>query len=67
MLQFNMFSLQKLECFEGMINILYKQELGELIQKYEKYRAALHMELARQKFEYGMELGNQQSQSEEHQ
>lgn len=67
MLQFNMFSLQNLECFEGMINILYKQELGELIQKYEKYRAALHMELARQKFEYGMELGNQQSQFEEHQ
>lgn len=38
MLQFNMFSLQELECFDGMLVRLFKQELGTIVGFYERYR-----------------------------
>ncbi|XP_055847954.1 scaffold protein salvador [Episyrphus balteatus] len=41
MLQFNMFSLQELECFDGMLVRLFKQELGTIVGFYERYRRAL--------------------------
>ncbi|XP_005185892.2 scaffold protein salvador [Musca domestica] len=44
MLQFNMFSLQELECFDGMLVRLFKQELGTIVGFYERYRRALILE-----------------------
>ncbi|XP_018799123.1 PREDICTED: scaffold protein salvador [Bactrocera latifrons] len=44
MLQFNMFSLQDLECFDGMLVRLFKQELGTIVGFYERYRRALILE-----------------------
>lgn len=38
MLQFNMFSLQELECFDSMLVRLFKQELGTIVGFYERYR-----------------------------
>lgn len=38
MLQFNMFGLQELECFDGMLVRLFKQELGTIVGFYERYR-----------------------------
>lgn len=38
MLQFNMFGLQELECFDGMLVRLFKQELGTMVGFYERYR-----------------------------
>lgn len=46
-LKFKMFSLQELECFDGMLTRLYKQELGSIVGEYEKYRRALTLELNR--------------------
>lgn len=46
-LKFPMFSLQELECFDGMLIRLYKQELGSIVGGYEKYRRALTLEINR--------------------
>uniref|UniRef100_A0A6B2EF86 Putative scaffold protein salvador n=1 Tax=Phlebotomus kandelakii TaxID=1109342 RepID=A0A6B2EF86_9DIPT len=46
-LKWDMFALNKLECFDGMLNRLYKQELQNIVARYEKYRQALDFELSR--------------------
>uniref|UniRef100_A0A1B0CY60 Protein salvador log 1 n=1 Tax=Lutzomyia longipalpis TaxID=7200 RepID=A0A1B0CY60_LUTLO len=46
-LKWDMFPLNKLECFDGMLNRLYKQELQNIVVRYEKYRQALDMEINR--------------------
>lgn len=40
-LKWDMFALSKLESFEGMLNRIYKQELGTIVGRYEKYRYAI--------------------------
>lgn len=37
-LKWDMFALTKLEGFDGMLNRIYKQELGTIVGRYEKYR-----------------------------
>lgn len=37
-LKWEMFRFQELEGFDAMLNRLYKQELGTIVGKYEKYR-----------------------------
>lgn len=44
-LKWEMFRFQELECFDGMLNRLYKQELGTIVGKYEKYRRAVDLEI----------------------
>ncbi|XP_075147873.1 scaffold protein salvador [Haematobia irritans] len=56
MLQFNMFSLQELECFDGMLVRLFKQELGTIVGFYERYRRALILEKNRREERYLQEL-----------
>ncbi|GAB0088270.1 Scaffold protein salvador [Sergentomyia squamirostris] len=46
-LKWDMFPLNKLECFDGMLNRLYKQELQNIVVRYEKYRQALDIEINR--------------------
>ncbi|XP_055700174.1 scaffold protein salvador [Phlebotomus papatasi] len=46
-LKWDMFALNKLECFDGMLNRLYKQELQNIVARYEKYRQALDIEINR--------------------
>ncbi|XP_067617368.1 scaffold protein salvador [Eurosta solidaginis] len=64
MLQFNMFSLQELECFDGMLVRLFKQELGTIVGFYERYRRALILEKNRraEQERYLQELHTQQPQ-----
>lgn len=40
-----MFRLPELECFQAMLNRLYRQELEDLVLGYEAYRAGLQREI----------------------
>ncbi|CAG9766057.1 unnamed protein product [Ceutorhynchus assimilis] len=40
-LRWDMFRLSELECYNAMLTRLYKQELQNIVMKYETYRAAL--------------------------
>merc|ERR1719361_985074 len=44
-LKFDMFSLPELECFEAMLNRLLRDELEELVMRYEALRMAISQEL----------------------
>ncbi|XP_050315986.1 scaffold protein salvador [Anthonomus grandis grandis] len=44
-LRFDMFRLSELECFNAMLTRLYKQELQNIVMRYESYRAALLLEM----------------------
>jgi len=42
-----MFRLPELDCFNAMLTRLYKQELEEIVMRYEAYRCSLHLALDR--------------------
>lgn len=43
--QWELFRLPELECFQAMLNRLYRQELEDLVLGYEAYRAGLQREI----------------------
>ncbi|KAG1658624.1 Protein salvador 1 [Nymphon striatum] len=59
-LKWNLFKLAELECFQAMLTRLFKQELEEVVMRYEVYRVALLREL-----EYRLMLEQQQEEEEE--
>ncbi|KAJ1523364.1 hypothetical protein ONE63_001232 [Megalurothrips usitatus] len=46
-LKWEMFRLPELDCFNVMLTRLYKQELEEIVMRYEAYRSALAYEMER--------------------
>ncbi|XP_015364522.1 PREDICTED: scaffold protein salvador isoform X1 [Diuraphis noxia] len=46
-LRWEMFRLPELDCFNAMLTRLYKQELEEIVMRYEVYRSALLYEMDR--------------------
>ncbi|XP_050545429.1 scaffold protein salvador isoform X2 [Daktulosphaira vitifoliae] len=46
-LRWEMFRLPELDCFNAMLTRLYKQELEEIVMRYEVYRSALLYEIDR--------------------
>lgn len=44
-LRWEMFRLPELDCFNAMLTRLYKQELEEIVMRYEAYRASLFCEM----------------------
>lgn len=46
-LKWEMFRLPELDCFNVMLTRLYKQELEEIVMRYEAYRSALALEMER--------------------
>lgn len=44
-LKWELFRLPELECFQAMLNRLYRQELEELVLSYEAYRTCLQREI----------------------
>ncbi|XP_066146914.1 protein salvador homolog 1 [Euwallacea fornicatus] len=44
-LRWDMFRLSELECYNAMLTRLYKQELQNIVMRYETYRAALMVEM----------------------
>lgn len=46
-LRWEMFRLPELDCFNAMLTRLYKQELEEIVMRYEVYRSALLFEMDR--------------------
>ncbi|XP_047119064.1 scaffold protein salvador [Schistocerca piceifrons] len=46
-LRWEMFRLPELDCFSAMLTRLYKQELEEIVMRYEAYRASLVLEIER--------------------
>ncbi|XP_015781830.1 membrane-associated guanylate kinase, WW and PDZ domain-containing protein 1 [Tetranychus urticae] len=45
LLEFELFNLQELQGFEAMINLLYRQELEEIVMAFEAYRRKLQREI----------------------
>ncbi|XP_076318606.1 scaffold protein salvador [Tachypleus tridentatus] len=50
-IKWEMFPLQELDCFEGMLKRLHKKEVEEIVMKYEAYRIALMREKERKRLE----------------
>lgn len=44
-MQWELFQLPQLQCFEAMLYRLYRQELEELVMGYEAFRTALQREI----------------------
>lgn len=44
-LKFELFRLQELDCYQAMLNRLFKHEMREIVMSYEMYRIALSLEL----------------------
>ncbi|KAF7280040.1 scaffold protein salvador [Rhynchophorus ferrugineus] len=44
-LRWDMFRLTELECYNAMLTRLYKQELQNIVMRYESYRSALMLEM----------------------
>lgn len=44
-LRWDMFRLSELECYNAMLTRLYKQELQNIVMRYESYRSALMVEM----------------------
>lgn len=44
-LRWELFRLPELDCFNSMLTRLYKQELEEVVMRYEEYRSALLCEM----------------------
>ncbi|KAG5889395.1 hypothetical protein JTB14_018270 [Gonioctena quinquepunctata] len=44
-LRWDMFRLSELDCYNGMLTRLYKQELQNIVMRYESYRSALMVEM----------------------
>lgn len=64
-LKFNMFGLQKLECFDAMFLKLYKQELFSIVGAYEMYRRALTIEINRRIEQSRLQQQHQQQQQQQ--
>lgn len=47
MFQWELFRLPELDCFQAMLNRLYRQELESIVMGYEAYRLALFKEMER--------------------
>lgn len=45
--QWELFRLPELDCFQAMLNRLYRQELESIVMGYEAYRLALFKEMER--------------------
>lgn len=46
-LRWELFRLPELDCFNGMLTRLYKQELEDIVMRHEAYRSALLCEMER--------------------
>ncbi|XP_015903551.1 scaffold protein salvador [Parasteatoda tepidariorum] len=46
-LKWNLFKLPELDCYQAMLNRLYRQELENIVMNYEAYRLALFKEMER--------------------
>ncbi|XP_023221190.1 protein salvador homolog 1-like [Centruroides sculpturatus] len=51
-LKWQLFRLPELDCFQGMLNRLHRQELEGIVMKYEAYRLALLREMERRLIEH---------------
>lgn len=49
MLKWNLFRLPELECFQAILNRLYRQELEEVVMGYEMQRLAIAKEMERRR------------------
>lgn len=47
MFQWELFRLPELDCFQAMLNRLYRQELESIVMGYEAYRLTLFKEMER--------------------
>ncbi|XP_029177812.1 scaffold protein salvador-like isoform X1 [Nylanderia fulva] len=55
-LRWELFRLPELDCFNAMLTRLYKQELEEIVMRYEEYRSALLCEIDQRLFLFYPEL-----------
>ncbi|XP_015179951.1 PREDICTED: scaffold protein salvador-like isoform X2 [Polistes dominula] len=60
-LRWELFRLPELDCFNAMLTRLYKQELEEVVMRYEEYRSALLCEMEQRLKELNPEAGNSSS------
>ncbi|XP_043272958.1 scaffold protein salvador isoform X1 [Venturia canescens] len=56
-LRWELFRLPELDCFNAMLTRLYKQELEEVVMRYEEYRSALLCEMEQRLKELNPEAG----------
>lgn len=56
-LRWELFRLPELDCFNAMLTRLYKQELEEVVMRYEEYRSALLCEMEQRLKELNPESG----------
>ncbi|XP_026478475.1 scaffold protein salvador [Ctenocephalides felis] len=56
----DMFRMAELDCFSGMLTRLYKQELLDIVMRYEAYRASLLIEMERRLREMHLQQTQQQ-------
>lgn len=57
-LRWELFRLPELDCFNAMLTRLYKQELEEVVMRYEEYRSALLCEMEQRLKELNPESSN---------
>lgn len=57
-LRWELFRLPELDCFNAMLTRLYKQELEEVVMRYEEYRSALLCEMEQRLKELNPETSN---------
>ncbi|KAL6446851.1 hypothetical protein ACFW04_001344 [Cataglyphis niger] len=57
-LRWELFRLPELDCFNAMLTRLYKQELEEVVMRYEEYRSALLCEMEQRLKELNPESGS---------
>ncbi|XP_043503559.1 scaffold protein salvador-like [Polistes fuscatus] len=60
-LRWELFRLPELDCFNAMLTRLYKQELEEVVMRYEEYRSALLCEMEQRLKDLNPETGNSSS------
>lgn len=56
-LKFELFRLQQLDCFQAMLNRLFKHEMSEIVRSYERYRIALNLELEQRMQSHTLSIG----------
>ena len=54
-LQWHLFRLNEMDCYQAMLNKLFKQELHSVVMSYEMYRIALMRELERRSYVHPLE------------
>lgn len=62
-LKWHMFNMDELKFFDGMVKQNFRSELKRIVQKYEKYRGALNLEINKRIYE----MQNQQLQQQQQQ